>query len=347
MLTPVERLAYAARQGARVAWYMGHYFASQRYRSPAPERQASSPPRRAGPSREDMLAAMGRLFARDLANVEAGLYPMPRDHDGDLRQAIAMSRRYFADLPAAAERKEQGRGDEIAQERAEAAAEYPEYFLQNFHYQTGGYLTEDSARLYDMQVEVLFSGTANAMRRQCLVPIAEFLKRKDQRKLKLLDVACGTGRFLRSVKEAFPRLAVTGADLSAAYLDEARRHARPYRIDTQAAAAENLPFADASFDIVASIYLFHEVPPDIRRAIAREYARVLKPGGLFVFMDSLQLGDTPGYDGLLQSFPRNFHEPYYASYIAEDLGTLFTDAGLEVKRSEPVFLSKMVVCEKP
>src|SRR5205823_8075415 len=132
------------------------------------------------------------------------------------------SRRFFADLPVAAERKESGRADEVAHEQPEAPARYPDYFLQNFHYQTGGYLTEESAKLYDMQVEVLFSGTANAMRRQCLVPIAEFLRGRDQRKTKLLDVGCGTGRFLRSVKEAFPRLDVTGSDLSATYLEEAR-----------------------------------------------------------------------------------------------------------------------------
>ena len=35
---------------------------------------------------------------------------------------------------------------------------YPRYFLQNFHYQSGGYLTDESAALYDHQVEVLFVG---------------------------------------------------------------------------------------------------------------------------------------------------------------------------------------------
>ena len=345
MLSPAERLSYLARQGARVAWYMGHYFASARFRAQPDSEVEEDRPRRPGPPRETVLAEMGRLFARDLANVERGYYPMPRDHDGDLRHAIATSQRYFADLPIVAERRGSERAHEIASEQPEAPAEYPDYFLQNFHYQTGGYLTEQSAKLYDMQVEVLFSGTANAMRRQCLVPIAKFLRGKDQRQLKLLDAACGTGRFLRAVKEAFPRLAVTGSDLSAAYLEEARRHAKPFTIATEAAAAEALPFADASFDIVTSIYLFHEVPPEIRRAIAREFARVLKPQGLLVFMDSLQLGDKPGYDGLLEAFPSNFHEPYYASYIAEDLRALFTAAGLEVTGAEPVFLSKMVVCE--
>jgi ubiquinone/menaquinone biosynthesis C-methylase UbiE len=348
MLTPIERLSYVARQGARVAWYMGHYFASERFRRTGPQTDAAAEkPRRQGPSRETVLAEMGRLFARDLTNVERGFYPLPRDHDGDWREAIETSRRFFADLPVAAERRQSQRADEVAHQLPEVSpVEYPDYFLQNFHYQTGGYLTEESARLYDIQVEVLFSGTANTMRRQCLVPIAEFVKGKDQRELKLLDVGCGTGRFLRFVKEAFPRLSVTGSDLSGAYLHEARRHLAPYKITTQVAAAEALPFPDASFDIVTSIYLFHELPPEVRRAAAREFARVLKPQGLLVFMDSLQLGDAPQFDGLLESFPHSFHEPYYASYIAEDLAAIFGDAGFAVTNSEPVFLSKMVVCEK-
>ena len=268
-MTPFENLQYAGRQGARVAWYMGHYFASRRFRA-----AKQSPARKTGgkgPGRNFIFEQMGGLFARDLANVAKGYYPMPRDRDGTLREVIETSRRYFADLPLAAERKAQGQGAEVYS--AELAEKFPAYFLQNFHFQTGGYLTEESAKLYDMQVEVLFSGTANAMRRQSLVPIAQFLKGKDQRKLKLLDVGCGTGRFLRAVKEAFPRLGITGADLSPNYLQEAQGHLKPYKITTEVAAAEALPFSDASFDIVSSIYLFHELPPEIRRAAARQFAR--------------------------------------------------------------------------
>jgi ubiquinone/menaquinone biosynthesis C-methylase UbiE len=343
-MTPFESLTYAGRQGARVAWYMGHYFASRRFREtrPAQERKTSSG---RGPGRNFIFEQMGALFARDLANVGNGHYPMPRDRDGDLRSLIETSRRYFADLPLAAERKAQGQGAEIYSH--ELAEKFPAYFLQNFHFQTGGYLTEESAKLYDMQVEVLFSGTANAMRRQCLVPIANFLRHKDQRRLALLDVACGTGRFLRFVKQAFPRLAVTGTDLSEAYLDEARDHLEPYSCAFKPGQGESLPFADATFDVVTSIFLFHEVPPAIRRDIAREFARVLKPGGLLVFMDSLQPGDMPQVDAMLEAFPVNFHEPYYPSYLREDLETIFAEAGLERIETEPVFLSKLVTARKP
>ena len=48
----------------------------------------------------------------------------------------------------------------------------PDYYLQNFHFQSGGWLTEDSAHRYDTQVEVLFKGTANAMRRMALPELA-------------------------------------------------------------------------------------------------------------------------------------------------------------------------------
>ena len=95
-----------------------------------------------------------------------------------------------------------------------------------------------------------------------------------------------------------------GLDLSRTYLDEARRHLEGLRgAELIEAAGEKMPLADASADIVTSIFLYHELPPDVRRQVTAEIARVLKPGGLFVFLDSLQMGDRPGWDGLLESFP--------------------------------------------
>lgn len=341
-MSPLENLRYLGRQAPRVAWYMGLYFASRRFRQAKP--QESKRPARRGPGRNFIFEQMGALFARDLANVGKGYYPMPRDHDGSLAEIIRTSRNFFADLPRAAERRAKDQSQEIFS--PELAEKFPPYFLQNFHFQTGGYLTEESARLYDMQVEVLFSGTANAMRRQCLVPIARYLRGRDQREMALLDVGCGTGRFVRFAKQAFPRLSITGSDLSQAYLDKARDHVRPYKISFKEAAAEALPFADASLDIVTSTYLLHEVPPPIRRDIAREFARVLKPQGLLVLMDSLQLGDMPEVDGMLEAFPASFHEPYYSSYLYEDLKAIFGAAGFADTSAEPVFLSKLLTATK-
>ncbi len=348
MLTRLDKLAYTARQGVRVAWYMGHGMAAGQFRKTKPgvSEVARDKPRKKGPGMDRLLQGLAGTFQRDLDNVAAGYYPLPRDADGSPARLLKTSRAFLADVPIAAERKANGEGTEVYS--PEKAEQLPAYFLQNFHYQTGGYLTEDSAELYDMQTEVLFSGSTNAMRRECLVPLSVFMKGQDQRKIKIADIACGTGRFGRFIKQAYPRIDLTLSDLSDAYLDEARRHLKDYSsVSYKMANAEKLPFADESLDVVTSIYLFHEVPPKVRRIIAKEFARVLKPGGRLIFMDSLQLGDDEHFDGMLQSFPVNFHEPYYGSYIKENLADIFGEAGLKQSESRPVFLSKLVVCDKP
>lgn len=235
--------------------------------------------------------------------------------------------------------------NDLAEENLE---DLPEYFKQDFHFQTGGYLSEDSAKLYDIQVETLFHGSAAAMRRRALVPLAKFMQRRDQRRVSLLDVACGTGRLLKDLRLTYPAMRLTGLDLSSSYLAEAQRHfSNLRRAGWLAANAEQIPLDDGSHDVVTTVFLFHELPPDVRRTVAREVNRVLKPGGLFIFIDSLQIGDRPGWDGLLEAFPVRFHEPYYRGYLLDDLGTVFSAAGLCVEGQELAFLSKMMVCRKP
>jgi SAM-dependent methyltransferase len=76
--------------------------------------------------------------------------------------------------------------------------------------------------------------------------------------------------------------------------------------------------------------------------VAKEIARVLKPGGLFVLLDSIQPGDTPGFEALTEFFPQAFHEPYYESYLSWDIVAAFAEAGLATTSSTPAFLSKVV-----
>jgi ubiquinone/menaquinone biosynthesis C-methylase UbiE len=85
----------------------------------------------------------------------------------------------------------------------------------------------------------------------------------------------------------------------------------------------------------------------VRRFVFREVARVLKPGGRLILVDSLQIGDEPDYDGMLELFPRSYHEPYYASYLKEDFGTMARDYGLTPVRNVNAFVSKVMVFDKP
>lgn len=344
------RIAYGASQLPRVAWYVGHGEVMKRLSAAARQRSGESARPRPHteapvPDRRRLFADMAILFERDLANVEAGIYPIPADHDGSLPTLLKRSRLFFADLPEVHRRRESGDYRQVQNE--EMSGRRPSYYLQNFHFQSGGWMTEDSAQRYDTQVEVLFNGSANATRRQALLPLHEIFAGRDQRGLRLLDVACGTGRFLDFFKQAWPRLPALGIDLSEAYVAEAKRHLRRWCwINLIVANGEAIPARDESQDAVTSIFLFHELPPEVRRTLFREFARVLKPGGRLVVVDSLQLGDEPDYDGMLELFPQNFHEPYYADYLKEDFGAIAASCGLKHVRDVNAFVSKVMVFDK-
>src|SRR5262249_237087 len=245
---------------------------------------------------------------------------------------------FFADL-SAVERRRHGRL-ELRRLTEVPRRGYPRYYLQKFHFQSDGYLSGASAGRYDHQVEVLFGGAAAAMRRQALVPLRAAIARCGA--AQLLDVACGTGSFLRAVKANYPRLRVTGLDLSPYYLAVARRKLQPWaRAWFVQGAAERMAVSDEQFDAVTCIYLFHELPPRVRRTVVQEIRRLLRPGGTLIFVDSLQTSDEPDYDAMLDYFPVAFHEPYFATYLREDLERMWSP-GFTPGQRVPAYFSKVL-----
>lgn len=355
-MSPFSRLAtraaYISMQLPRMAWYAGHQYALRRLADRMRQREDEDAPQRPRPNprirrRLDrhLDADMAALFADDLANIEAGIYPLPRDHDGSLATLLGRSQLFFRDLPEVAKRRARKATREV--HNAETRGRRPEYYLQNFHFQSGGWLTEESAERYDTQVEVLFKGTANAMRRQALPPLAEVFTGHDPRKLQLCDIGCGTGRFLDFVKQAWPRLPTLGLDLSEAYIRHARRHLRHWSGTRLIVAnAEAIPTPDNSCDAVTCIFMLHELPPKVRRTVIGEAARVLKPGGRLILLDSLQRGDEPDYDGMLERFPQLYHEPYFQSYLGEDFPAIARRCGMAHRRNIKAFISKVMVFDK-
>ena len=337
-----------AAQLAGQSFRFGWYFALNRALDWRTDQLGKAPrykPTRPVPTLRELLADQAQLLMSDALAVRDGLYPPMSDDAASPLRHLARVGAMFADLPVAYARRTE-KDASTAKAYAEAAS-VPDYYAQDFHFQTGGYLTEGSAQLYDVQVETLFMGAAGPMRRAALSPIGEFMRGRDQRRVRLVDVACGTGRFLRQVRLAYPAMQLKGLDLSRPYLDEAARQLQDLRgAELIRAAAETMPLEDASTDIVTSIFLYHELPPNVRRKVTAEIARVLKPGGLFVFIDSLQMGDKPGWDGLLEAFPYRFHEPYYRHYTTDDLDGMFEAAGLEPEMTTTPFFSKMMVRRK-
>ncbi len=336
MANTFDRLAFEAAQMARIGWYFGQKLLAARLTRPVPVPQRLR--RRPIPDRQRLVADLWRLVEQDWHNIAAGIYAAPEDWRGNPLAGLRRAADFFADL-GAVEARRHGTVADARLPQAEEAR-YPAYYRRKFHFQSDGYLSAASAERYDHQVEVLFGGGAAAMRRQALVPLRDAVQRYAGAPgiLRLLDIGCGTGAFLRDVKRNHPRLAVTGLDLSAPYLAVARCRLAPWsRVTLIEAAAEAMPFADGEFDIVCCVYLFHELPPRVRRAVAGEIGRVLKPGGTLILVDSLQTGDEPDYDALLDYFPLAFHEPYYASYLRADLDSLFRPGFLPESRASAYF----------
>ncbi len=347
--TYLGRAQYALAQGVRSAWYQAHLIMARRRSSPLT--RPGDPPyisRTAPLDKKALRRAFLDVFRQDRANIEEGLYPAPQDFRFEnIKQVLDLSQAFLEDAKSVDQRRTARAGMEIRHEKPDLVEKYPAYYRQNFHYQTDGWLSDESARLYDTQVETLFSGAADAMRRAALAEIARVLRGRDQRAQHYLDLACGTGRFLSHVMTGFPKLQAAGLDLSPHYAKAARKATQNWpHVNIAEGAGEDIPFCDHQFDLLSAIYLFHEIPPKLRSQIFREIARVLKPEGIFIFADSLQYGDVPGLDAVLEVFPEGFHEPYYKTYLNADLGKEIEAAGFALVKTNYAFLTKIQVWRK-
>lgn len=170
-----------------------------------------------------------------------------------------------------------------------------------------------------------------------------------RRPMRVLEVACGTGRFMTFVRDNLPMdTEYTAVDLSPFYLEKARdndsywRRTRAAKVQSNSrrnqkleispinliqAKAEDLPFGDGSFDVVVCVYLFHELPREARKQVASEMARVVAHGGTVVCTDSIQKGDRPILDTAIGNFER-MNEPYYGDFLEDDLTGHFENQGL-------------------
>lgn len=141
-------------------------------------------------------------------------------------------------------------------------------------------------RQYDSQAEAYLHSQVHAAGED-LEGMAHYIGR--QTIGKLLDLGCGGGHV--SFRLAPLVETVVAYDLSQPMLQTVAAEARKRNLDnivTEQGAAEVTPFADASFDAVATRYSAHHWH-DMAAGL-REMYRVLKPGGLALFADVVSPG---------------------------------------------------------
>jgi ubiquinone/menaquinone biosynthesis C-methylase UbiE len=347
----LTQAAYEGLQWGKSIFSVAHRTVINRFTKtflpPAPGQLKSLTPKAV----EQLQQRRQDLLKVDWLDAQAGLYPVELLFDTPWDEIVRYYPLLVLDWPQSWARLVQKKYHEFPEGVDRQA--YPKYYLQNFHYQTDGYLSDFSANLYDLQVELLFGGMADPMRRRIIKLLKGAIAQGSNnfsQPGKLLDVACGTGRTLRLLQGAFPEFSLFGLDLSAAYLRKANQlltqlpGALPQLVESN---AEAMPYQNEVFQLISSVFLFHELPSQARQNVIQECFRVLKPGGAIVICDSIQLADSADLTAMMENFTIQYHEPYYSHYVRDDLAARLTEAGFVDIATEIHFLSKYLVVHKP
>ncbi|MET0462896.1 MAG: class I SAM-dependent methyltransferase [Chitinophagaceae bacterium] len=163
----------------------------------------------------------------------------------------------------------------------------------------------------------------------------------------VLEIATGTGRVTRHIRERIPPSArLIASDISEDMLVVAKRKLGELDIDWQNIDAQQLPFPDQSIDLVVCCFGYMFVP-DKPRAFLEVY-RVLKPGGQFLFTtwDKLEnnaaswcarsIAATYLQKPLAESYnlPTSMHDEAAIQSLLKDAG--FLKISIEIKQLHSV-----------
>lgn len=173
-------------------------------------------------------------------------------------------------------------------------------------------------------------------------PYAELLAERSARlqPSRILETAAGTGIVTRALSESVPQAQIVATDINPAVLEFAARQMDADLVTFQTADAQDLPFAEGSFDLVVCAFGVMFFPDKVRAS--SEARRVLRSGGryLLVSFDRLALNPVPkaaeeAVASLFQDDPPRYMERGPFSYadpgaIEQDLRAAgFTGIDLE------------------
>ncbi|MBD1938920.1 class I SAM-dependent methyltransferase [Microcoleus sp. FACHB-68] len=219
---------------------------------------------------------------------------------------------------------------------------YPEYYLRSFHAYELGDLCWEAATEVEVAARTVHAGIwpdagaeGDARLRQSYHDILKaHLPNPPQN---IVDLGCSVGMSTFALQEIFPQANFTGVDLSPYFLAIAnlRSQQRHSDINWVHAGAESTGLPTASYDLVSTFLMCHELPQTVTMQIFKEARRLLRPGGHLAIMDmnpkSEIYGKMPPYIlTLLKST-----EPYLDEYFALDIEQTLIDAGFEAPTITP------------
>lgn len=219
-----------------------------------------------------------------------------------------------------------------------AGDQLPEYFRAGpwIHRTTGGWDGHDfqgfvhGELVHREYVAKNFPGNIFAQRREVLTT----LPRRDY--LDIMEFGTSSGHYTLQIAQEFPQARITGCDLSLRMLEQAQRvgneHGYAWRLRQVAAESTGLP--GASFDLVTSYIVLHEIPASIARAQMREAFRLLRPGGDMLFSDVTRYTALDKLGVFWAEYTAiNGGEPWWREAASLDLAAAARDAGFVDVRS--------------
>jgi 2-polyprenyl-3-methyl-5-hydroxy-6-metoxy-1,4-benzoquinol methylase len=299
--------------------------------------------------------AVQRQVERELAEAGVTAQTMPEDMDerhGLVDQTLAQSRAYgtralltewtakdhgpicqaaFGEMRDELEPMLRSLDEGATTLDASADIDIPRYFSQTwFHRTTGGWDASEfngyvhGELIHKLILTKAFGNDILAQRRQVA---AEAPRDHYDR---ILDIGASSGFYTQALAQVYPQAQITGVDLSVRMLEHARRlgNEAGHAWTLLQRAGEDTGFADASFDLVTSFNVVHEVPPRITRQMMEEAMRLLAPGG------DMLMCDTPRYADIDKMASWRFDwyanaagEPFWRAAANLDLAQMARDAG--------------------
>ncbi len=173
-------------------------------------------------------------------------------------------------------------------------------------------------RLYEIEEKHWWAqGMRDAMVALLHQPIA------GKQNLRVLDAGCGTGYLLNFLQEHYPLDGEpVGIDVSPHALQFCELRGST---ELKLASVTEVPFEDASFDLIICIdTIQHLSPADAPRKAIAEFARLLKPDGLLYLRTNSALGHPP---------LKGVDPDQYRRYDCNTVKQMLIEAGLKVERA--------------
>jgi ubiquinone/menaquinone biosynthesis C-methylase UbiE len=233
-------------------------------------------------------------------------------------QRFKYSGRYGLQPYHAQDRARLERSLESAPAELKPGFEYPEYYTRiDIHQHPGGVWSDPIAGFVYERGARSTTPLAGTKHRDLHEWLASAVLEKCPAPQRVLDMGCGFGKSTRPFYQALGSGKVEGIDLSAPCLRLAARDAAALARFRQVDATRT-DYPDASFDLVTSTMLLHELPPREVEKVLAESARLLKPGGRMVHLDFLPADDD--FARLIHfGHARRNNEPYMEPLASMDL----------------------------